>query len=371
MNLQIVMPVWGRYFRRLLQEFVLPSHLSDNNLPAIHKDIDVTYRLYTTEPDYKALTEEAPRLLVRLGEFARIEMVRLPDEVSFEYEENAQETPTKKNIRAMDRFDHTKFNLQSFCYFDSIEKQGHIGDTAFVIATADVVYSDGTFPAIVELLERGKRAVHIAVFDMLDEPAAAAIRERHASADQLTVTLPARELVRLALDHLHPSAAGALIDSPRFPSWKHNLLWRVGTEGLVMHWFSLHPLVLAPLRREAMKLNEQIDGGYVFTIVDDLETIHVVEDSDEICAAGLAPEWYYYAAPTENNRFAAPTLATVLHGLKNKLFRQYPDIDVFARHAIKFHAGPLTPAWEAVVAESDRTIAEVLAAYARIDKAVM
>jgi SNF2 family DNA or RNA helicase len=112
-----------------LQEFVLPSHLSNNNLPAIHKDIDVIYRLYTTETDYKALTEEAPRLLARLGEFASIEMVRLPDEVSFEYEDSTQETPTTKNIRAMKRFDHTKFNLKSLCYLDSIEKQEHIGRT--------------------------------------------------------------------------------------------------------------------------------------------------------------------------------------------------------------------------------------------------
>ena len=68
--------------------------------------------------------------------------------MSFTREPGSDKTDQTKNIRAMDRYDMSKFNLQSACYFDGI-RAGAAADAALVIATADVVYADGTFPAIV------------------------------------------------------------------------------------------------------------------------------------------------------------------------------------------------------------------------------
>ena len=172
-----------------------------------------------------------------------------------------------------------------------------------------------------------------------------------------------RELVQLALDHLHPSAAESMVDSDRFPAWKHNLNWRVGSEGLVQRWFSMHPLVVVPTRKSRVEVNEQIDGSYFFTVVPDFEHVHVVTDSDEVCVSCVAPADYYYARPQGANRFSVATLAEVLRALKAKLFRHYPTIDYFARHAVRFHAGPLTSDWSAVIEESENVVAAVLDHY--------
>ena len=363
MELHIVMPVWGRYFRKLLQDVVLPAHLSPNNLPAIHKDFAVKYRFYTTKADYQALSAEAARLLVRLTDFATIEVVWLPEEVTFSYAPDTGMTSRTTNIRAMDRFDGNKFNLQSYCYYDSIAECDGTGRTAFMIATADAVYADGAFRAIAELLESGKKAVCVTSFDILDK-ATAEVRSVADSGDggargEALIVRP-RELVRLALDHLHPSAAESMVDSDRFPTWKHNLNWRVGSEGLVQRWFSMHPLVVVPTQKRHVEVNEQIDGSYLFTVVPDLEHVHVVTDSDEVCVSCLAPADYYYARPQAANRFSVATLAEVLRALEAKLFRHYPAIDYFARHAVRFHAGPLTSEWSAVIEESESVVAAVL-----------
>ena len=135
--------------------------------------------IYSTQTDYQAIVREAPGLIKRLADFAKIDWVPLPDEVSFTREPGSDKTDQTKNIRAMDRYDMSKFNLQSACYFDGI-RAGAAADAALVIATADVVYADGTFPAIVELLESGARGICFAPFDMVHEPAAHRIAEKFA-----------------------------------------------------------------------------------------------------------------------------------------------------------------------------------------------
>ena len=238
---------------------------------------------------------------MRLTDFATIEVVWLPEEVTFSYAPDTGMTPRTTNIRAMDRFDGNKFNLQSYCYYDSIAECDGTGRAAFMIATADAVHADGAFRAIAELLESGKKAVCVTSFDILDKAAAEVLSvgdagDEGARGEALIVRL--RELVRLALDHLHPSAAEAMVDSDRFPAWKHNLNWRVGGEGLVQRWFSMHPLVVVPAQKSYVEVNEQIDGSYLFTVVPDLEHVHVVTDSDEICVSCLAPADYYYPPTT-------------------------------------------------------------------------
>ncbi len=364
MDLHILLPAWGSYFRKLTQNYVLPSHLSANNLPAIAKDVAVSYRIYSTQTDYQAIVREAPGLIKRLADFAKIDWVPLPDEVSFTREPGSDKTDQTKNIRAMDRYDMSKFNLQSACYFDGI-RAGAAADAALVIATADVVYADGTFPAIVELLESGARGICFAPFDMVHEPAAHRIAEKFARPEEFSITVPPRDLVRLALDCLHPSVAGAFVDSEWFPQWKHNLLWHVGDGGLVQRWFAMHPLAIRPTRHAEPQANDQIDGGFIFTVIPELERIHVVGDSDAICAGCLAPADYYYGRPESENRFSTATLAEVLRELKRKLFRHYPEIDFFARHKVLFHADPVTPAWQPVINESERVIAAVMDAYAQ------
>ena len=151
--------------------------------------------------------------------------------------------------------------------------------------------------------------------------------------------MPPRDLVRLALDCLHPSVAGAFVDSEWFPQWKHNLLWPVGDGGLVQRWFAMHPLVIRPTRHAEPQANDQIDGGFIFTVIPELERIHVVGDSDAICAGCLAPADYYYGRPESENRFSTATLAEVLRELKRKLFRHYPEIDF--SHATRYCSTPI------------------------------
>ena len=123
--------------------------------------------------------------------------------------------------------------------------------------------------------------------------------------------------------------------------------WNVPNEGILARGFYLHPLMVAPLRREVLPVGT-IDQHYLFHSCPVRERVHVVSDSDELCLFELS---HVEAAATEITSGGIPPwrAATVLSRCDShqRLYWATP---------IRLHAHDIGAAWRSVEEESGRFV---------------
>jgi hypothetical protein len=103
--------------------------------------------------------------------------------------------------------------------------------------------------------------------------------------EETVLSAAPRELVGVALEHLHPIEKKYYWGEgfSRFPIHAY---WPVNDEGLVARCFYLHPIMVNPLIR-GVKPQITVDADYVDLSCPDLSDIYVCRDSDEIACFEL------------------------------------------------------------------------------------
>ena len=151
-----------------------------------------------------------------------------------------------------------------------------------------------------------------------------------------------RELVALAFTCLHPAAESLMVDSRNTNTFPEMVLWPVRSatgalDGLLVRTFSVHPVLLDPVRRSELP-RATADGHHLMRTGLKLEQCHVVEDSDEVAIFEVTP-----AHRVIGNRTAGGGVSL-------------PRCDRYqASHwqrSIRLHAGDLDERWTRAQAES-------------------
>jgi hypothetical protein len=151
------------------------------------------------------------------------------------------------------------------------------------LLTPDLVFADGTFAWMQTARRSGARLVLMAVLRTLSMKVMPLLQVHSSASGSLEI--PPRMLVGLALHHLHPltrnhfwSGEGRLHPA--------NLIWPVGEEGVLLHAFHLHPLLVEP-SEAARAFAGTLDEDLVILVEPDPDAAIVAQDSDAMFALEL------------------------------------------------------------------------------------
>lgn len=339
-NLHVALLVFGAGHVGRYLDAGLPSQMSPGNLPAlVGSGRRHVYHLFTTAEDYTRIQRDP--LFTALSGQLEVRPHLVDDLVQrFERKEcNCYELLNEIYARAM--------------------AEALAEGAGLLPIWPDAVFSDGTFRRLDQLAREGVRCVAIAAnqaFTSIIGPLRAVFLDPGTGALSITP----RELVGLTLAHLSPYWEQFFADHPYFPSHlATHIQWRVGDEGILARSSFLHPIYLMPTPESCafafQGTKEGIDGsGFYATLTGDIpRDVHIVTDSDELCLTGTDPrDQAFREAPAPLN---LTEMATAL------MPRLQPHTGHFYRQSIRFHSGPLGPAWEPVAREADQVVDAVMA----------
>ena len=306
--------VWGRAYIELFLDVAVPNQLTPGNLGAL--PAGSRYRVFTAQEDVEALA--ASPLLGRVKALMPVDLVVMP-ELSGSSRE-ALSLMTAGHCRALGE-----------------AREAH---AALVFLNADHFMSEGALATVVRRHETGSRAAASITVRLNKDTFVASVQARGGSR-----CVHPRELVSLALDHLHPFTCAHMIDGESSARRPIGVCWNVPNEGILARGFYLHPLMVAPLRREVLPVGT-IDQHYLFHSCPVRERVHIVSDSDEFCLFELS---HVEAAATEITSGGIPPwrAATVLSRCDSHQRSYWAT-------PIRLHAHNIGAAWCSVEEESAR-----------------
>ena len=310
----VITAVWGEEYIDLFTRVIVPNLLSPGNLDALPEGS--RYRIFTAPSDHVRLSEAVRRLTTVLP----VDLVTV------------ESAPTNRHAQM------THYHRQG------IAEAMQCG-AAMIFASPDSLLSAGALQHVVARQLCGVRAVVTPPTRLTKESALSALAVRGSE-----VFRP-RDLVRFALEHLHPATLACMKDSRRFKAFPTSLQWQVGDEGWILRSLHLYPLMIDPVR--PVLPTGTIDSHYIERCVPSMDDIEVVTDSDVLSMFDLT------AAQNHDGRTKTRTLRE--WRLACSAGRCTPHHLMFLRHAVLIHAEPLNERWTAVEAASAEVANRVLA----------
>jgi hypothetical protein len=154
----------------------------------------------------------------------------------------------------------------------------------------------------------------------------------------------------LELAHLHPISSSHCWDSDFFNTHPSHLYWKIEDDGLLARCFHLHPILVRPA--DDVNFRKTIDDDYIVQACPDPEMIHIVTDSDEICAFSMTPRDRIIG----NGRPHRSSAAYVAYW--SHLFTK-PEYFVLADKVFHIDAGQTSPKWKTAEQESSEVLADI------------
>lgn len=246
----VVTVVWGQEFRQLFLDVCVPNQLTPGNLGVL--PAGSRYRVFTSADDVEFL--KGSPALCNANNLIPVDIVVEPESATL----------------AEDRF-----KRMTACHAQALREAAEFG-AGLIFLSPDLVMSEGTLAGVVRRHEGGSRAVVCTGLRVDRDAFLAALGSRGRLG-----ALPSRELVSLALEHLHPFTRAHMVDSEQGARRPTSVYWRVPGEGILARCLYMHPLMVDPVRRDVMP-DGTIDQHYLAHACPVREQIHVVADSDEL-----------------------------------------------------------------------------------------
>ena len=320
----VVTAVWGAEFIELFLQTCVPNQLSPGNLPALPPGS--RYRVLTTAADAPTLAQDG-----RLDPVRRV----LPVDVVAVDMGKAGEAAKPGQIR-------NRYQMMTACHRRAVADAADV-EAALIFLAPDIILSEGTMAALVRRHIAGARAVLTTGLRLSRESFMAAL-----GADASARTLPPRQLVALALQHLHPWTDSLMVDGRSANEFPTSMYWPVRSgerlEGILVRALHLHPLLVDPVRRRELPRGT-IDGHYLMRCCPKLKECHVVEDSDEFAVFELTPVERNIGAQAARRGVPLLRLAAVSGTCDRYQLSHWQRV-------IRLHAGEVGDRWTSVEAES-------------------
>ena len=329
----VISVVWGREYLELFLNTCLPTQLGEGNVPALPPGS--RYRILTRAADVDEIQRH-----VTVQALARIIPVDVVAVEAFDEIERADRLP---DARHRDR----RFDLVTACNRVGI-RDGVAAGAALLFPSPDYVMSANTFAAIVERHRQGYRAVGCVGLRLEKE---GFLRSFHASGVP-TGAPPARELVRMAMPHLHAQTRSLFADARTFNAYPLGVYWPVGSDGLLGRAFHFHPIMVDPMTASAMpKLT--IDSDYLVKAVPDFTRVHLVTDSDEFIVFELTEGARSFASATGTG--VALWRAAAMAARSDRFGIQY-----WQRGPVFIHGGDVGEQWRGAEASAAKFVRAVM-----------
>jgi len=261
--IHIITPVWGTAYTRCFLDIGLRSLMSPGNLPGLASEPRNVIHLLTTAADLKVIEKSPVWNCAKQVAECLVDVIGA-DAVNVS---NPHET-------------------MSVCHRRAIEA-GDAAGAALMFYAPDVVIADGGMRTLVRLLAAGKRAVQVVGLRMQKEEVVPLLLRDHIAADGTNLVISSRELMAMAMAHLHPLTKMHVDGMNEYDLMPQEIFWPAGKHGLVARCFHIHPLLVYPRVRNA-PFSTTIDDDYLRTACPDPNDEYVVTDSDELCVFELS-----------------------------------------------------------------------------------
>ena len=318
-RVRAVTAAWGDWHVGYLLSATLPSLVSEGNLPELCKAHDLTYDICTTRRDAHRILA-SPAFSV-LDDLARVEIHILDDD------------ELREPIAAHHRVWHQAV------------QRARQSESMILFIPPDAVWADGALASLSRRISEGKTVLFNTYLRTDSETFVPALLERFATSPARLRVSP-REMVDLALQHLHPLMSCYLQEGGHLPEHAEFLLWPVPGEGLLLRLLARELLCFD----SRIPLNDQA----LLAELPDLARTHLFDDSDELCAVSLTPAWKDFTWYRQPRRFDPVRIATWW------LVYDSPVNDVLCRQPVRFHRGIRDEAaWREVTEQSAAAVERI------------
>lgn len=323
--IHFVVALWGERFRRILVDLVLPNLLTAGNLGHFHGR-PATFFIYTSENDAVWLSEEP--MVHRLASVMPAEIVVVP---------GLGRIPAGDAVEPLHQI---QYDYMTLCHNLAVARAE--GEDAILVALpADALWSEGSFRHMDSLLRAGWDAVLIPGIRVVHETFPAPFKARFTDPASGLIVAPARQLVALAMAHLHPLMRALYHDCDHFIAYPSHVIFPAGDLGFHMRAFHSHPIAVRPQVKGA-RIRITIDHDYLFHAVPDWSRIHVVTDSDQMFQVAVDPERHLSHLVGHPRVLADEDIVSFARLHTNGFQRRSYVANVFCAHA---DDGASAPAW--------------------------
>ena len=295
MRFYLAVTFWGEEYRRFFLDFCLASLLADGNLPAIDNKADARLLIATTDSDWGHLQAEAT--FVAAKKFVTIE------HISF-----STEAVSNSNERM-----HRKMRLMSVAH-QSLVRRMFRDRAQAIFLYPDSINATGLLSKLQDLWRHGTSAVMFMNIRASNEGLIGEIKERGLISRGTALSLSSKELVRLALRHMHSELRRSGFESKYSDKDCSSYFWVVRPgEDLLFHCGSWIPLLVdyasLDAHDDSALENSTIDGmEYVGGNFASRRDIYFVRNTDEVCVIGCTPETKVHYSLTREPLYRTPLL---------------------------------------------------------------
>jgi hypothetical protein len=323
----ILLPVWGERFIRRFLETSLLTLLADGNIPALAKALPTRFVFLTRTAD--EATVLAHPAYAELCRFVDVEFLSIDDLIM---SGNHSTTITLGYERAVRR------------------EGAAMLDTCFIFLVSDYIMANGSLAAVAERMLAGMSAVQVGNFQLDEELADEWLVERLAGAGTSLAIKP-REMVRWALDCLHPTTIANIVNYPLcHNSHTNRLFWRVDGNTLIGRFYLMHMISIRPEHQDFV-IGSSCDYSFVPEMCPSGD-VTIITDSDEYFVAEVQPHGH----EGQFIRFGPLVPAGLAKSLSEWTTERHR---LNARQTVVFHTDDLPDLLPPVLAEAGRFIGEV------------
>lgn len=256
MEIYISMVLWGKTFRDLFCDWVLPSQLSPNNILELQDSFSTSYHIYTTKEDRLFMEKHSSIISLK---------AKMP--VVFHEIEEAFKSEIERGVRKYDRY--SKYLRETVIYANS-------KGAAILNLCPDAIFSDSTFKTLVNLIRHGKRLVCMPGVRIKKEKALELLTNIKNSKKGFRDA----EIIDAALEILHPTTDSLIWGNKAFSwEWPSHIIHRLEA-GLLIYPFHTHPLYLNSMNKKIVPVST-LDDDYIDSAFHEPEETAYLNDSNE------------------------------------------------------------------------------------------
>lgn len=273
MRYEIFVTLWGERFVKKFLDFALASQLTPGNLPGLSNEADILYRIYTdraSEPFFWPGLE-------RLSECCDVELIFYED-IPFRHG-TLSEAMMHSDPKSV------KHHVQQVTSQHHMALAADQVETTVMLMDSDFIFSDGSFLHLHEQRCAGKKAYAAMFLRLLEEEASPQLLQH------LPEPLSGRDLVTIALDHMHPRFRSMFAAAKEPSSYPTQINWPVGRKGFVTHCFFPHPLMVN-VTQETLRYFSTMDYEVLLRAAPSDDDVYFCQNSDDMLVCKMSPGSY-------------------------------------------------------------------------------
>lgn len=332
-KVRLLIVVWGEAYIERFAALALPSLLARGNLPALAESADLQLVVLTSSSGTESFDRFPAFKAVR--RICQAKFVAIDDLIA----------PGNYGVTL------------TLAFMRGIAEAGEaMTRTHFVFLNSDFILADGSLRNLLERILAGRSCIMAPSFRAIAEDVEPVLLKA-VEAGGGRLAMPPREMVRLALDHLHPTIVAKTVNQGFCHSLHTNqLYWSVDRNTMLSRMFLIFMLCIRP-ERVVTSINSFCDYGFVPEMCPSGD-IDVIADSDDafiLEAQGRLQEASHIRLGGSNQLEIGQDLAewtTAEHR-------------VMGTRDLVFHAEELPPSLDRFKAEADAYVRALLATLPR------